>query len=423
MAFQQLDLFATFLAEEEPVKEREASSQKIAVEILNQIPHKEQEEEAQPEQEVFPIEEKQVLPVNEIAIEQVKDIPEKITRRNNLDVIFDDGIIRVTLIKEKNGLVTDSPESENVAEGSIILVEEESASIIEEIVLGEDEIIPAFEYETLEEQASIVEENILEEDEIVPAFEYEALEEPVSIVEENVLEEDEIVPAFEYETLEESTFETQEHREETIVIFEEQQQVLQVEEENKSIELSVEEQEEEITEQHIAAFEESATDFASKSVNTVEEEHDEVLEHKGLQPMTDLPGQTKRGRKSYKEIDATTDLIEVPDDETLNQKLYYSISEVATWFKLNTSQIRFWENEFDILKPRKNRKGDRLFRVEDIHNLKVIYYLLRNRKFSIEGAKEYLKNNKHKVDVNIQMVQSLTMFKSFLLELKANLGS
>ncbi|MFY8091165.1 MAG: MerR family transcriptional regulator [Chitinophagaceae bacterium] len=129
----------------------------------------------------------------------------------------------------------------------------------------------------------------------------------------------------------------------------------------------------------------------------------------------------KRGRKSYAETYATVDEIDVPDDAELKNKLYYSISEVALWFKVTNSQIRFWENEFDILKPRKNRKGDRLFRVEDIQNLKVIYYLLRNRKFSIEGAKEYLKSNKHKTNTHLQLKDTLTKFKSFLLEIKANL--
>jgi len=132
---------------------------------------------------------------------------------------------------------------------------------------------------------------------------------------------------------------------------------------------------------------------------------------------------SKRGRKSYKEIDAELDLVEVPDEETLNQKLYYSITEVAKWFKVNASLLRYWENEFDILKPRKNRKGDRLFRPEDIKNLQVIYYLLRNRKFSLEGAKKYLRNHRQQADVNVQLAQSLTKFRSFLLELKANLGA
>jgi DNA-binding transcriptional MerR regulator len=129
----------------------------------------------------------------------------------------------------------------------------------------------------------------------------------------------------------------------------------------------------------------------------------------------------KRGRKSFRDMDTEVDLIDVPDDSVLNQKLYYSISEVAGWFKVNTSLLRYWENEFDILQPRKTRKGDRLFRVEDVKNLQLIYFLLRQRKFSIEGAKNYLKNNKAQADMQAQLVQSLTKFKTFLLELKSNL--
>lgn len=131
----------------------------------------------------------------------------------------------------------------------------------------------------------------------------------------------------------------------------------------------------------------------------------------------------KRGRKSFKEMDAVADLIEIPTEDILKQKLYYSISEVASWFKVNTSLLRYWENEFDILQPRKTRKGDRLFRVEDIKNLQLIYLLLRQRKFSIEGAKSYLKNNKNKIDTETQLVQSLTKFKQFLLELKSSLSN
>jgi DNA-binding transcriptional MerR regulator len=130
---------------------------------------------------------------------------------------------------------------------------------------------------------------------------------------------------------------------------------------------------------------------------------------------------SKRGRKSFKEMDNEADLIDVPEDDVLQQKLYYSISEVAGWFKVNTSLLRYWENEFDILQPRKTRKGDRLFRVEDIKNLQLIYFLLRQRKFSIDGAKKYLTNNKQEADTQVRLVESLTKFRSFLLELKANL--
>lgn len=131
----------------------------------------------------------------------------------------------------------------------------------------------------------------------------------------------------------------------------------------------------------------------------------------------------KRGRKSHKDLEASADLTNIPDDDILNQKLYYGITEVAGWFNVNVSQIRFWENEFDILQPRKTKKGDRLFRVADIKNLELIYHLIRQRKFSIEGAKAYLKNNKLAADTNFKVTQSLTKFRSFLLELKANLGT
>ncbi len=141
------------------------------------------------------------------------------------------------------------------------------------------------------------------------------------------------------------------------------------------------------------------------------------------EPKSSTTAKGKRGRKSLKELDAEVDLIDVPDEATLQQKLYYSISEVAGWFRVNTSLIRYWENEFDILKPRKNRKGDRLFRVEDIKNLQLIYYLLRQRKFSIEGARNYLKQHKQQADAQMQVAASLTKFRAFLLELRANLDA
>ncbi len=128
----------------------------------------------------------------------------------------------------------------------------------------------------------------------------------------------------------------------------------------------------------------------------------------------------KRGRKSLKEIAISADLIQVPEDEILFKKQYYSIGEVATMFRENQSLIRYWETEFDILQPRKNRKGDRFFRPVDIKNLVMIYDLLRRRKFTIEGAKEYLKKDK-KPEAKFAMMQSLEKIKGFLLELKANL--
>lgn len=125
-----------------------------------------------------------------------------------------------------------------------------------------------------------------------------------------------------------------------------------------------------------------------------------------------------RGRRSLKDNNINADLVQVPEDEILFQKQYYSIGEVATMFRENQSLIRYWETEFDILQPRKNRKGDRFFRPVDIKNLVMIYDLLRRRKFTIEGAKEYLKKNK-KADEKFALIQSLEKIKAFLLELKA----
>lgn len=127
-----------------------------------------------------------------------------------------------------------------------------------------------------------------------------------------------------------------------------------------------------------------------------------------------------RGRKSLKALDAEADLVNIPDDEILFQRQYYSIGEVADMFGVNQSLLRFWENEFDIIQPRKNRKGDRHFRPIDIKNLELIYDLLRRRKLTIEGAKEFLKKNS-KASAHFEMIQSLQSLKGFLLEIKAAL--
>jgi DNA-binding transcriptional MerR regulator len=127
-----------------------------------------------------------------------------------------------------------------------------------------------------------------------------------------------------------------------------------------------------------------------------------------------------RGRRSLKEIGENAELLQIPEDEVLFQKQYYSIGDVAIMFRENQSLIRYWETEFDILQPRKNRKGDRFFRPVDIKNLVLIYDLLRRRKFTIEGAKDFLKKNK-KADEKFVTIQSLKKIKGFLLELKASL--
>lgn len=150
------------------------------------------------------------------------------------------------------------------------------------------------------------------------------------------------------------------------------------------------------------------------------EEQKEFLSGNTIASKEIIKTKSTRGRKSLKEAETSLYNVVVPEDEILFQKQYYSIGEVATMFGVNTSLVRFWENEFDVLEPRKNRKGDRFFKPSDIKNLQLIYDLLRRRKFTIEGAKDYLKKNKH-ADERYVMIQSLQRIKSFLLELKAHL--
>ncbi len=152
------------------------------------------------------------------------------------------------------------------------------------------------------------------------------------------------------------------------------------------------------------------------------EEKTSIIEEEDATARDQRPKKTlsKRGRPSLKEIDINADLVQIPPDEILFQKQYYSIGQVAKWFRVNQSLVRYWETEFDILEPRKNRKGDRFFRPVDVKNLLLIYDLLRRRKFTLEGAKDYLKHAK-KAEEKFAMIQSLEKIKAFFLELKATL--
>jgi DNA-binding transcriptional MerR regulator len=108
----------------------------------------------------------------------------------------------------------------------------------------------------------------------------------------------------------------------------------------------------------------------------------------------------------------------MPYKEAETVKLYYSIGEVAKMFGVKTSLIRFWEKEFDIIKPKKNKKGNRLFTQDDMDNFFIIYHLVKERGFTLEGAKMKLKDNKSGTETNVQVVKSLGKIKDFLLELK-----
>ena len=104
-----------------------------------------------------------------------------------------------------------------------------------------------------------------------------------------------------------------------------------------------------------------------------------------------------------------------------DSKIYYAIGEVAKMFEVNTSLIRFWEKEFDIIKPKKNKKGNRLFTKKDIENFHVIFYLVKERGYTLDGAKKKLKDNKDDTIKNAEIVKSLQKLKSFLIELKEEL--
>jgi DNA-binding transcriptional MerR regulator len=112
---------------------------------------------------------------------------------------------------------------------------------------------------------------------------------------------------------------------------------------------------------------------------------------------------------------------EIPVDDILFSKQYYPISEVAAMFGVNISLLRYWEKEFDIIKPRKNRKGDRLFRPADIKNLKLIHFLLKEKKYTIKGAKDFLKKGKS-VTEKFEAVAVLKNIRTMLVELKSALS-
>ncbi|HEY3373251.1 MAG TPA: MerR family transcriptional regulator [Prolixibacteraceae bacterium] len=103
------------------------------------------------------------------------------------------------------------------------------------------------------------------------------------------------------------------------------------------------------------------------------------------------------------------------------EKVFYSIGEVADLFGVNTSNIRFWENEFDILKPHKNTKGNRMFTLEDIANLKIIYHLLKERGMTIRGAQQKLKDNKEGTLQNYEVVNRLQEIRQMLIDIKEEL--
>lgn len=102
-------------------------------------------------------------------------------------------------------------------------------------------------------------------------------------------------------------------------------------------------------------------------------------------------------------------------------KIYYSIGEVADLISVNTSLIRFWEKEFDIIKPKKNTSGNRVFSVHDIKNIKLIYHLLKEKKYTIQGAKKKIRENKEGTIKNYNVIEKLNKIRSELVTIREHL--
>ncbi len=105
------------------------------------------------------------------------------------------------------------------------------------------------------------------------------------------------------------------------------------------------------------------------------------------------------------------------------EKRYYSIGEVAAMFDVNTSLVRFWEKEFDILKPKKNKKGNRLFTPRDVQNLKLIHHLVKERGFTLKGAKTKLRENREDTARISEVVDKLKMIKQAMGEIRKGLDA
>jgi len=111
----------------------------------------------------------------------------------------------------------------------------------------------------------------------------------------------------------------------------------------------------------------------------------------------------------------------MPYKEREINKMYYTMGEVAILFDVNQSLLRFYEKEFDVLQPKKNKKGNRYFTPEDIENLKIIFHLIREKGYTLNGAKEYLKNNATGTRDDQKIISALENIKSFLIEVRDQL--
>lgn len=159
------------------------------------------------------------------------------------------------------------------------------------------------------------------------------------------------------------------------------------------------------------------------NTDTVNRQSEEVAapieaDHEKSEP--NKPQPVSRRRKVVKEPVMEISGPGVPPDEQLNARQYYSIGEVATMFGVKSSLLRYWESEFDVLKLRKNRKGDRFFRPDDIRSLQLIHHLLRDKKYTIEGARDYMRNA-GKMKEKFETIEALQRIRQFLVEMRNGL--
>jgi DNA-binding transcriptional MerR regulator len=116
-------------------------------------------------------------------------------------------------------------------------------------------------------------------------------------------------------------------------------------------------------------------------------------------------------------LNTTFVIMAYKEREEIN-KIYYTMGEVSAMFDVNQSLLRYYEKEFDILQPKKNKKGNRFFTAEDVENIKVILHLIRDKKFTLEGAKEHMKQNINAAKDQQRIISSLEDMKKFLLEVR-----
>ncbi len=113
----------------------------------------------------------------------------------------------------------------------------------------------------------------------------------------------------------------------------------------------------------------------------------------------------------------------MPYKEKIIEKVYYTIGEVAAMFDVNTSLIRYWENEFDIIKPKKNKKGNRLFTRQDIDHFHIIFHLVKEKGMTLKGAQKKMKDNKEDTVNNAEVILVLKKIRAQLMEVKELLES